>query len=82
MAINKANTHANHHAKTANIILVYKYIRIQVYKETSSVISRTPSPLTRLAKALQDSVLSLGRHCLRELFLDRRGVLSICGGVQ
>lgn len=68
-------------AKTANIILVYKNISIQEDKNISSVNSWT-SPLARLANALQDFVLSLGRLRLRELFLDRKVVLSICGGAQ
>jgi len=67
--------------KTANIILVYKYIRIQEYKTTSRVHSWTLSPLTRMAYA-KDFVLSLGRLRLRELFLDRKVVLSICGGAK
>jgi hypothetical protein len=68
--------------KTANIILVYKYIRMLEDKENSSVYSWLRKPLTRLANALQDFVLSLGRLRLRELFLDRKVVLSICGGGQ
>lgn len=69
-------------SKTVNIILVYKNISIQVYENSSSVNSWT-SPLTRLANATEDFVLSLGRLRLRELFLDRKVVLSISqGGAQ
>lgn len=67
-------------SKTANIILVYKNIRIQDYKNTSRVNSWLPKPLTRLAKATKDFVLSLGRLRLRELFLDRKVVLNVPGG--
>lgn len=68
--------------KTANIILVYKYIRIQEYKNTSRVRSWFFKPLARLAYATKDSVLPLGRLRLRELFLDRKVVLRICGGAK
>lgn len=61
--------------KTANIILVYKNISIQAYKNTSRVNSWT-SPLTRMAYACKDFVLSLGRDCFRQ----GEVVLSICGG--
>lgn len=64
--------------KTVNIILVYKNTSIQEYKETSSVNS-WKNPLARLANALQGYALSLDRLRLRELFVNRRVVLSICG---
>lgn len=67
--------------KTANIILVYKNISIQDYKNISSVNSWI-NPLARLAVALQDFVLSLGRLRLRECSLKREVVLSICGGAK
>jgi hypothetical protein len=72
----------NIQSKTANIILVYKNTSILDYKDISSVNSWISNPLTRLANAIEDFVLSVGRLRLTELFLDRKVVLSICGGAK
>jgi hypothetical protein len=61
--------------KTANIILVYKYIRIQDYKKTSM--------LTSLLGKLNMRVLrnaGLRPISWQRVFLQKKVILSICGG--
>lgn len=67
--------------KTVNIILVYKNIRIQDYKNTSKAIS-WQKPLARLTTSFQDFVLSLGRLRLRESLRQETFILSICGAAR